>query len=107
MTPNESMLIKQWDSAPQQQNEKPTGTNTATAGTQTEGERKTETGEAKTAEVTPSSAPKIDAAAPAPKIESAGSPGATFALHTAFADPSSVEGSPDRESIEVRCVVMF
>jgi len=30
-----------------------------------------------------------------------------FPLHTAFADPSSVEGSPDRESIEVRCVVMF
>eukprot|EP00450_Noctiluca_scintillans_P005462 CAMPEP_0194493356 /NCGR_PEP_ID=MMETSP0253-20130528/11604_1 /TAXON_ID=2966 /ORGANISM="Noctiluca scintillans" /LENGTH=336 /DNA_ID=CAMNT_0039334335 /DNA_START=48 /DNA_END=1058 /DNA_ORIENTATION=- len=31
----------------------------------------------------------------------------TFALHTAFADPSSMETSPDRESIEVRCIVFY
>lgn len=31
----------------------------------------------------------------------------TFALHAAFADPSSPEGAPPRESIEVRCVVLY
>ena len=31
----------------------------------------------------------------------------TFALHAAFADPSSPEDAPPRESIEVRCVVLY
>jgi hypothetical protein len=31
----------------------------------------------------------------------------TFALHTAFVDPSTEESSPDRESIEVRCIVFY
>lgn len=31
----------------------------------------------------------------------------TFALHSAFADPTSPEGAPDRESIEVRCLVVY
>ena len=36
-----------------------------------------------------------------------GGPVSTFALHSAFADPSSPEGAPPRESIEVRCVVLY
>ena len=32
---------------------------------------------------------------------------ATFALHSAFADPRSPIDAPDRESIEVRCVVLY
>ena len=32
---------------------------------------------------------------------------ATFSLHSAFADPSSPPDAPSRESIEVRCVVIF
>ena len=31
----------------------------------------------------------------------------TFALHTAFKDPSSAPSAPDRESIEVRLVCVF
>ncbi len=31
---------------------------------------------------------------------------ATFALHTAFEDPSTPPDAPPRESIEVRCVVI-
>lgn len=31
----------------------------------------------------------------------------TFALHSAFADPTSAPGAPDRESIEVRCVAVW
>lgn len=34
-------------------------------------------------------------------------PPATFSLHSAFADPSSDPDAPDRESIEVRCVLIF
>lgn len=33
--------------------------------------------------------------------------GATFSLHTAFADPSSPPSAPERESIEVRCVLVY
>jgi len=32
---------------------------------------------------------------------------ATFSLHSAFEDPSSPAGCPDRESIEVRCVLIY
>ena len=32
---------------------------------------------------------------------------ATFSLHTAFEDPATPEGAPDRESIEVRTVAFF
>ena len=31
----------------------------------------------------------------------------TFALHSAFADPHSSPGAPDRESIEVRLVLVY
>jgi len=31
----------------------------------------------------------------------------TFSLHTAFQDPTTPVGSPDRESIEVRCICVF
>eukprot|EP00951_Prasinocladus_malaysianus_P012213 scaffold90928_cov52-Prasinocladus_malaysianus.AAC.1 len=30
-----------------------------------------------------------------------------FSLHSAFSDPATTEDAPDRESIEVRCVVLF
>jgi len=33
--------------------------------------------------------------------------GAKFSLHTAFADPSSPASAPERESIEVRCVLIY
>ena len=32
---------------------------------------------------------------------------ATFALHSAFADPSSPPNAPDRESIEVRLLLIY
>jgi len=59
MTPDEAMLIKQWDSA----------------GRVGDGKERPST--------------------------------SAFALHTAFVDPSSPPGAPDRESIEVRCVVLY
>eukprot|EP00899_Mesostigma_viride_P018356 jgi/Mesvir1/26521/Mv16177-RA.1 len=31
----------------------------------------------------------------------------TFAAHSAFADPTSTPGAPERESIEVRCMVVY
>ena len=31
----------------------------------------------------------------------------TFALHSAFKDPSAPEAAAERESIEVRCVLVF
>jgi len=31
----------------------------------------------------------------------------TFVLHSAFKDPSSKPDAPDRESIEVRCIVVW
>lgn len=33
--------------------------------------------------------------------------GGAFSLHTAFVDPTSPQGVPDRESIEVRCMCVF
>ncbi|CAK0840984.1 unnamed protein product [Prorocentrum cordatum] len=36
-----------------------------------------------------------------------GGPHATFALHSAFVDPTTPEGAHDRESIEVRCVCVY
>lgn len=33
--------------------------------------------------------------------------GGAFSLHTAFVDPTSPQDSPDRESIEVRCMCVF
>ena len=34
-------------------------------------------------------------------------PRSTFALHSAFADPTTTADAPDRESIEVRCIVIY
>ena len=36
-----------------------------------------------------------------------GTDAACFALHSAFADPTSAPDAPDRESIEVRLVVVY
>lgn len=36
-----------------------------------------------------------------------GGPHATFALHSAFVDPTTPQGAHDRESIEVRCVCVY
>ena len=62
MTPDETILIKQWDSHGDLAPSKPSN---AVAGT------------------------------------------STFALHSAFADPHAPPEAPDRESIEVRLVLVF
>lgn len=68
MTPDEVMLIKQWDSH---------------------------------GELAPGGPRKAGATGSAPERTS------TFALHSAFADPNSAKDDPDRESIEVRLVLVF
>jgi len=64
MTPDETLLIKQWDS---------------------HGDLAPRSGK--------------------PSVAAAGT--STFALHSAFADPHAPPGAPDRESIEVRLVLVF
>ena len=39
-------------------------------------------------------------------VEGAQAP-CTFSFHTAFKDPTIPPGSPDRQSIEVRCIVLY
>ena len=39
--------------------------------------------------------------------DDAGEGRATFALHSAFADPATQPAARDRESIEVRCVLVY
>ena len=43
----------------------------------------------------------------APSRPKAAAGTSTFALHSAFADPHSSPGAPERESIEVRLVVVY
>jgi len=41
------------------------------------------------------------------KLAGEGGSKATFALHSAFYDPTASEAAPDRESIEVRCICIW
>lgn len=48
-----------------------------------------------------------DSAGNVAKGESRDADLSTFSIHSAFADPSSPEDAPPRESIEVRCVIIY
>ena len=78
MARDEALLIKQWDSAGDLARESAAQLQAADA----DGRKKQ-------------------------KVEGGGAPLSTFTLHSAFGDPTSAPDAPDRESIEVRCVVLY
>ena len=85
MVRDEALLIKQWDSAGDLARE--TSADRGDGGGSDRGGGKKQ---------------KVEAA-----IAAAAPPLSTFTLHSAFGDPSSPADAADRESIEVRCVVLY
>ena len=104
MTRDEAMLILQWDSLGSMCSgtggSKATGATAATA---------TTAAATAAAAAATAATPTTTTAATAVDTGTTGRSGnqATFALHSAFIDPSSAADAPDRESIEVRLVLIF